>query len=178
MKRKTKIAFLVILIMSLGYVALAQNKVSLSIHQDARLGLLGDDKGNDAGTLNILARFKMQGKQQKGYGYLVVFPEFEYADIGGNYRRYSANVGYTFNELIVDNFEASLFGGWGFIDRYAKAFFSAGFEAELGYKITDRFKVSLLAQLIDRKDLKWMYGNTEVRFSGFIGIEYNLNIKK
>jgi len=172
-KINVKEIVLVILIITLSSIALAQSNVSLSIHQDVRLGLIGDDVGNDAGTINILARLKMQSNQQ-AFGYLVVFPEFEYAEIEGSYKRYSANVGYTFNELVVNNFEASLFGGWGFIDRYGKSFFSFGGSGEIAYVINNTIKASVVGQLTERKDLKYMYSKNEIRFSGFIGLEINL----
>lgn len=174
MKRKLKTSFILIAILSLGYVALAQKRVSLSIHQDVRLGLIGDDIGNEAGTINILARFKMQGHQQE-HGYMVVFPEFELAKIDGDYKRYSANAGYTFNNLVVNKFEASAYVGWGFIDRYSKSFFSFSGSGEIAYRLNDTFKVSIVGQLTERKDLKWMYNNNEIRFSGFAGLEINLN---
>ena len=174
MERKLKIAFIVVAMLCLGYIATAQKRVSLSIHQDVRLGLVGDDIGNDAGTINILARFKMQGHQQK-QGYMVVFPEFELAEIDGNYKRYSANVGYTFNNLILEGFETSAYIGWGFIDRYSKNFFSFGGSGEIAYKLNDTIKVSIIGQFTERKDLKWMYNDNAIRFSGFAGLEINLN---
>jgi len=174
MRNKIKISVLVVAILSLGYVAIAQQKVSLSLHHDIRLGLIGDDIGNEAGTINILARLKMQGHQQK-QGYIVVFPEFEYAEIEGNYKRYSANVGYTFNNLILEGFETSAYIGWGFIDRYSKNFFSFGGSGEIAYKLNDTIKVSIIGQFTERKDLKWMYNDNAIRFSGFAGLEINLN---
>ena len=162
-----------ILLLLISLSIYSQDRVSLSIHQDARLALVGDGHYQPF-TANILARFKMQGKQQE-YGYLIIYPEFEYAEIEGIYKRYSVNAGYTFNKLILDNFETSIQGGWGFIDRYDTGAFSFSLGGELAYKVTDRFKVSLIAQFTERKDLKWMYGDNVIRFSGFLGIEYNLN---
>lgn len=152
----------------------AQRQVSVSIHQDFKLGVLGDkEHGYKAGTVDILARFKMQGHQQK-YGYMIMFPEFEYAEIQGIYKRYSVNAGYTFNRLLVKNFEVSAALGYGWIDRYGKSMFSFGGSGEIAYKIND-LKISVIGQLTERKDLAWLYGKNEIRFSGFIGLEYNLN---
>ena len=165
MKRKTKIALLIIWIISLGVVALAQNKVSLSIHQDATTD----------GNVSVITRFKMQGLQQKN-GYLVVYPEFQYSELDSNFKRYSANIGYTFNQLVLEKIELSAFGGWGFIQAYGnKSYFSFSGSGELAYKITDNIKGSAIAQLTERKDLEWLSGNKEIQFSIFIGLEINLN---
>jgi len=152
----------------------AQKKVSLAIYQDVKLATIGDiERGYDAFTPNFIIRAKMQGHQQK-HGYMIVYPEFEYAQIKGDYYRYSLNVGYTFNELILDRLEASIQGGWGFIDRYDKNLFSGSVSGELAYKINDRLKVALLAQFTERKDLAYFWNDKTIRFSGFIGIEYNI----
>lgn len=152
----------------------AQRKVSLAVYQDARLMLVGDkDHGYDAGTLNIVTRLKMQGHQLKN-GYMVVFPEFEYADLEGIYKRYSLNVGYTFNQW-SQKLEFSAYIGYGFIDRYALCFFSTAASGEVAYKINKKLKLNLMAQFTERKDLAWLYGTNDIRFSGFIGLEYNIN---
>jgi acyl-CoA-binding protein len=150
----------------------AQETVSISLHQDTRLAFLGDDHGNKPGTVNIVARLKMQGDQEK-WGYMMVFPEFEYANIDGQYKRWSANIGYTFNRLIIDNVEVSASFGWGWIDRWGLSTGSISTSGELAYKI-NCFKISLLGQITDRTDLLLRYGNREMRFSGFIGLEFNL----
>ena len=151
----------------------AQDNVSLSIYQDARLLLVGDDIGNDAGTINILTRLKMQGNQNK-YGYLIVYPEYEYAEIENTYKRYSVGIGYAFNQLILDNFEYTPSINWGWIDRGGINGFSFSVSNEIAYKLNDTFKLSLMAQITERKDLKILYNDNAFRFSGFMGIEINL----
>jgi len=164
-----------VLVFAICLNTFAQDKVSLSVYQDAKLGVIGDKvHGYDAGTLDLLFRFKMQG-YQKEFGYLIVFPEFEYAEIKGLYKRYSVNVGYTLNKLVIDNTEVNASLGWGWIDRYGKTVFSWGASSEIAYKVSDKFKIVALGQLTERKDLKLFYGKNEIRFSGFIGIEFNLN---
>lgn len=161
------------LFLLLGLYMGAQN-VSVAIYQDAKFLFIGDkERGYEAGTIDIVARLKMQGNQDK-YGYLIVFPEYEYAEIEGIYKRYSANVGYTFNKLILDRFEANISLGYGWIDRYSMSSWSFGASSELTYKITDRLKFNLLLQGTERKDLEVLWGNNAFRISGFIGIEVNL----
>ena len=148
----------------------AQDRVSLAVFQDAKLLTVGDNKGNEALTPNILARFIMQGKQQE-WGYMIVFPEYEYANLkGGSFNRYSANVGYVFNKLFINKLEASFTGGYGWIDRQVSTF-SASFTSGLNYKISENLKISTVLQLTDRTDLLI----PELRLSGFIGIEFNIN---
>ena len=42
--------------------SLSQEKVSLGIFQDARLMFLGDHRGNGPGTMDVILRFKVEGK--------------------------------------------------------------------------------------------------------------------
>lgn len=177
MKSNLKIITVILIIAVLSGLMInslnAQERVSIGVYQDARLGLLGDDKGNPAGTLNLLVRLEMQG-HQRDYGFLTVTPEFETARIKGGYNRYSANVGYTFI-YIIKNTEQNIALGYGFIDRSGTTFRSFSATAKTLYRVNDRLKIGVLAQLVDRKDLKVMYGNNAIRFSGFVGVEYNLN---
>ena len=160
----------------LSSLSFSQRHISLSIYQDAKFLVAGDkERGYDAGTLDLLMRFEMQGDQQD-WGYMIVFPEYEYAELDGTYQRYSANVGYVFNKLIVEDFEAGASIGYGMIDRWRRNFLSFGGSGFIKYKLTDDIKLNLLVQATERKELKWAYGgNNVIKFSGFIGVEFNLN---
>ena len=60
----------------------AQENVSVSLCQDAKLAFVGDDIGNDAFTTDVIIRLNLKGSQDKiGYGYM--FPEFEFANLKG-----------------------------------------------------------------------------------------------
>lgn len=162
----------VAIIITLGAMCLAnaQEQVTVSVFQDAKLLVTGDDKGNPALTPNIIAKLNMQGNQ-KQWGYMVVFPEFEYAHLkGGDYIRYSANVGYTFNRLILKHVEAGASVGWGWIDRSNFTFNSWAFSGAINYKFNKRLKLSCLTQITQRNDLEIPVFRT----SGFIGIEITL----
>ena len=53
---------------------------------------------------------------------------------------------------------------------------SFGGSGFIKYKLTDDIKLNLLVQATERKELKWAYGgNNVIKFSGFIGVEFNLN---
>ena len=152
----------------------SQEKVSIAILQDVRLATIGDNRGNEAFTLNILARFKMQGNQHK-YGYIVLSPVFEYADLTDKYYRYGVDIGYTFNKLILKDFEATTMLGYGFIERKNISTSSVSGTLEISYKINSFLKIIQTNQLTQRTDLKWMYGDNALRYSNFLGIEININ---
>ena len=164
---KTARSIIVLILVVIGGMCLAhcQDNVSVSIHQDGRLFFVGDDKGNEAVTPNVLLRFNLKCKQDKiGYGF--IFPEVEFADLqGGDYYRYSLNGGYTFNQ-ITPNLEASLTGGYGLIHRNGLAYRSFGCSGILSYKL-GRFSPSLILQGVDRTDIN------KFGISGFFGLEYN-----
>lgn len=166
-----RLKFVIIVLLLVCACGFSQEKINVSVYQDARLLLLGDDKGNSALTPNVLFRLEMQGKQMKGY-YFVMFPEFEYAEIDGVYRRYSVNIGWTFNDLFFSDFEVGATLGYGFINRWSGAFFSSGGSLSVSYG--KRLKAGVLLQVTERKDLDFAYGNNAYRFSGFIGVKYDL----
>ena len=82
---KTIKQILTITALILSGIVSAQEQLSISVSQDARLAVLGDkEHGYNAGTINVLFKLKMSGNQQK-YGFMSVYPEFEYAAIKGDY---------------------------------------------------------------------------------------------
>jgi len=165
---KTKIIIAILLFTLNTVLCIGQERVSLSILQDVKLATIGDKERNyDAFTLDMLVRLKMQGNQQK-YGYLTIYPEFEYADLKQSYIRYSANVGYTFNKLIVNNFDVALIGGIGMINREGESSSSLSLTGEIGYSLNDWLKLVIDAQLVQRSDIE------KYVTSGFLGIEIKI----
>lgn len=167
-----KLIIIAIFLSSLGY---AQEQISIQITQDAKLGIVGDSKHDySAGTMDMTFAVMMQGNQKK-WGYIIVYPEFEYADLKIEaYRRWTANVGYTFNQLVIPNLEVGASGSFGFIDR-GLTDFCWGLNAFTKYKLCDAFKIVANMQLTQRPDIGIMYGvNNEYRYSGFIGLEINI----
>tara|TARA_R110002020_G_scaffold177539_1_gene370306 strand:+ start:85 stop:621 length:537 start_codon:yes stop_codon:yes gene_type:complete len=174
----------VILLMLICSTAIAQDKISINVAQDAKLLLFGDDKGNEAGTLNITIRTEWQGKQQK-LGYMFVAPEFEYAGLqGGIYRRYSANVGYTFQldrvfyARKLKGLQATSSVGVGTIDHNG-GYYGLGANFQLSYEVLRNLFLFLDLQLVDRKDLQSYYSkkldfSDRVRASGMVGIKFSL----
>ena len=168
---KTIIVAVLLLISSL---ISAQNEIAVYFSQDARLAVIGDDKGNDPFTPNFQVGAEWRGKQIGGY-YFFIAPEYEQANLkGGIYRRYSANVGWTFNKWIErTNWTAIL--GYGIIE-YNIIYRGFNLDFQFGYEIIDWLEIYLDAQILDRGDLQ-IYGDSffnRIRFSGGIGIKINV----
>jgi hypothetical protein len=114
--------YLILVLLACSMLNAQPSDLSISIHQDGRLLFLGDDHGNKPITLDFIIRLKMFGRQFE-QGYLVIYPEFEFAELSsGKYTRYSANVGYTFNKLIIDNTEYMISAGYAILNREGAAF--------------------------------------------------------
>jgi hypothetical protein len=172
-KRKLIKTFLLIL-MSSGLLH-SQDYVSFSTYHDLKLLAFGDDRGNRAGTLDILFRLKLQ-KPQNTTGYLVYLLEVEQANIEMNLLRYGFATGYAFNALFSNdiNFEITPILGLGAIHRQGVSTFSWSGSIGFDYKLSERVKISSLLQYTDRSDLKRIYNDSKVRYSFFFGLEFNL----
>jgi len=163
-----KLLFLINVYLLFFSGAYSQDRVSISVFQDIKFAIQGDEaRGYESRTLDLLFRFKMQGLQDK-YGYFVVVPEYEYADLIGTYKRYSVNVGYTLNKLIVNRLEVTPMLNYGWIDRGVSTW-SYGGSLEIMYSITDNIKIGVLNQFTNRSDLP----NQKLGYSFFGGLEYN-----
>ena len=82
-----------LLLLTLALNTYAQERVSVSVLQDARLAVLGDDIGNDAFTPDFIVRLDMEGIGR--FKYVSLRTEWEYANLaGGYYNRGSILVGY------------------------------------------------------------------------------------
>lgn len=173
-----KNAILITLMMFFAF-AKAQDGIALTVIQDGRLLLLGDDRGNEALTPNIIARVELQGLQRK-VGYLVVPVEYEYADLsGGTYHRYSAGVGYTFNYMPIPMtdkvFELSFLAQYGMIVRFGGGTFDTFvFSNDIAFKVSDRLKLTVSHNLTNRNDLKWRWGTGGFQYSLGAGIKFQI----
>lgn len=152
-----------ILILVISINVFSQEKISISLHKDAKLLVVGDkDHNYDPLTINLIARLKMQGKQQK-FGYLTIWPQVEFADLKVAYYRYSANVGYTLNQFKW--FELIPYAGVGLVN-HGKGYSNFSLGGELSIPIGKRFKISYVGEYANRKELR------KNIYSGYIGGEY------
>ena len=166
----------ILLVLFMSVMAYGQNHITLNVSQDAKLLVAGDDKGNDPLTMDIAIRSEWQ-LSQMGYGYFFIAPEYEYAELREVYRRYSVNVGYTINQLVIDRLEATVSVGHGILDHY-QGFMSFGANLQLSYPIWKDVKFFVDCELIERKDLTlWDSGlsfTETIRVSGKFGFKINL----
>ena len=163
-------SMIMIMLLVFGLNANAQDGIELAVYQDLKFATIGDsERGYKAGTTDVVLRLRMMGFQDR-YGYTIVFPEYEYADIDGTYKRYGAGVGYVLNQLVIENLEVDATVSYGFIDRYSKTFFSFGLTSSLNYDLGG-LKISAKGQLTQRNDLKAFYSESNIwKPSFFIGI--------
>jgi len=168
------VMFLIALINPTGNYS--QEKISMSIYQDARLVVLGNKKENNIRTLNMLIHFKFQGKQN-ALGYLVFIPEYEKANLPDMYQRLSLSIGYTFNGLytsklvLPQNLEFTLAIGYGITNRFSNNSFNFSISGEASYKINEWLKVGFVHQLTERTDLLFKYHKNKLKYSFFFGLE-------
>ena len=169
-------------------ISYAQNNFSIAIYEDVGLALRGDHHGHPPGTLNIVSRFKYNSKQ-RNIGYWMYFGEFEFAQLEGDYKRYSGNIGYTFNRIVfpkiwfiprfeLKNFETNFTIGYGAISRYDFTEPSFGYSIEFSYRFNKTFKINILSQGSERSDMIRLYGDSDsilgplnTRESIFAGLE-------
>ena len=145
----------------------AQERVSISVLQDARLAVLGDDIGNDPFTSDFIIRLGMEGIGR--FKYVSLRTEWEYANLaGGYYNRGSILGGYNW---VHDNLVMSAHIGPGIIQRrYMKAsggVLAFAFYADAAYAINDYLSICASNQLLNRADVV----NEPIRYSFFAGIK-------
>jgi hypothetical protein len=140
--------------------------ISLNISQDARLAIVGDDRGNEAFTTNVNVGAEFRG-WQKGNSYFLMRPEFEYADLkGGELYRMTANFGYTFNEWVKDvDFTATV--GGGMLSRHKLGGLHTQANLQLTWYFTKGVGLFLDSEFVQRRDLP----NKFIGYSGKIGIK-------
>jgi len=140
--------------------------ISLNISQDARLALIGDERGNKAFTTNVNVAAEFRG-WQKGNSYFLMRPEIEYADLkGGELYRMTANFGYTFNKWIKDvNFTATI--GGGMLSRHGLGGLHTQANIQTTWYFTDGIGLFLDSEFVQRIDLPKKF----VGYSGKIGIK-------
>jgi hypothetical protein len=155
------------LLLILALNTYAQERVSISVLQDARLAVLGDDIGNDPFTPDFIVRLGMEGVGR--FKYVSLRTEWEYADLaGGYYNRGSIFVGYNW---LIDKLVVSTHIGPGIIKRrYMKA--SGGvlaftFNADASYPLNDYISITIANQWTNRADVV----NEPIRYSLFGGIK-------
>ena len=155
----------IILLFFIPLISLSQG-ISLNVSQDARLALVGDERGNEAFTTNVNVGAEFRG-WQKGSSYFLMRPELEYADLkGGELYRMTANFGYTFNKWFKDvDFTVTL--GGGMLSRHKLGGLHTQANLQLTWYFTKGVGLFLDSEFVQRIDLP----NKFVGYSGKIGIK-------
>lgn len=163
--------FFLILLLSALRMNAQSHPVEISLQQDFRLLTVGDDKGNDPLTLNVLSRIEVPIKNYEKSHFAAYFSA-EYADLKSRkYTRYALGGGYVIDEF-SGKFGVGAYLDYGRIYRDNNFFNSFSLSGELNFKLNDRFKIICTQQLKHRKDLKMTYGCREFVISGFVGLKY------
>jgi hypothetical protein len=140
--------------------------ISLNISQDARLALVGDERGNEAFTPNINVAAEFRG-WQKGNSYFLMRPELEYADLkGGELYRMTANFGYTFNKW-VKNVDFTATVGGGMLSRHGLGGLHTQANLQTTWYFTKGIGLFLDSEFVQRRDLPKKF----IGYSGKIGIK-------
>jgi len=156
---------LIYIFLLLPFISLSQG-ISLNLSQDARLALIGDERGNQPFTTNVNVAAEFRG-WQKGSSYFLMRPELEYADLqGGELYRMTANFGYTFNKWIKDvDFTATI--GGGMLSRYELGGLHTQANLQTTWYFTKGVGLFLDSEFVQRRDLP----NKFIGYSGKIGIK-------
>lgn len=173
MKLKTLLS--IALLFSIGTAA--QDAIKISVVQDGRLLLLGDDKGNDPFTPNLLTRIHLEG-YQRGPGYLTVPISYEYADLsGGAYHRYSAGLGYTINRYEILGRKVEVYGSveYGHIIRWGGTSQTFVLSLDLSTPLFDKVDLLISNGWTDRSDLSIRWGSGGFRHSLQAGLKCKIN---
>ena len=147
------------------------NRIEISMQQDLRLLTVGDGKGNDPVTLNIISRLEVPVYNFEK-SHFSAYSSAEYADLSDkNYQRYALGAGY-----IIDQFSGKFGIGayldYGRIYREKDHFNSFSLSGEISFKLSKRLKIICTQQLTQRNDLKELYNCNEYVISGFFGLKY------
>ncbi len=166
---KRLILFIAIVLFSIWLVN-GQGSPTFQVVQDAKLAFVGDDKGNDPFTPNLIVRMSLDG-YDKPTGFSSVISEYEYADLaGGEYHRWSMGYGHNVN---LNRFTLTGSAQFGFIARPG-ATMTGVFTGDLAYYVTDHWAIVGSTQGTIRTDLK----NSPFRFSNFIGFRWKFVTNK
>ena len=147
------------------FISLSQG-ISMNLSQDARLALIGDERGNHPFTTNVNVAAEFRG-WQKGSSYFLMRPEIEYADLqGGELYRMTANFGYTFNKWF-NNVDFTATVGGGMLSRYELGGLHTQANLQTTWYFMKGIGLFLDSEFVQRVDLPKKF----LGYSGKIGIK-------
>lgn len=160
---------LIILVTTLITINLqAQDQISFSVLQDAKLLVNGDNRGNSPGATDLIFNMNWEGKQFDYY-YFSIQTQYEHANLrGGYFRRYSVHGIWTLNSLLLPKLEIGFGAGLGMIHRNSQGMGSYSGTIDLSYPITKKLYASLKNEWVRRSDLN----TPQLRYNLAIGLKY------
>lgn len=173
MKAKTILLSFWLLVTIAGSQKLtAQDKITISLLQDAKLGLGLDKKHkNTSPTLDILINVNLEGMQFEHY-YFCMQMQYEYANLyDGYYSRYGVNAIWFFNQLIIPKLKIGAGAGLHMINRHKnEGNGSYSFTFEFHYPIVKNLFIVNKNEFVRRSDLF----TPKLGYNLSIGLNYSL----
>jgi len=179
---KTKLLLLIVLLTFKSLTSYSQDTVDLTIHHDTRFLFVGDDRENHVGTIDIVVKLEIPLiKFPKSY--IHFFPSIEYANLhkGSSslhrsvLKRYAIGVSFVRKDLFFKKFNVGIAPHFGYILRENKGASSLGLNIEVSYRLTKRFSLSYIHQIVERSDLTFLYNDTSnIKNSALLGFKVHL----
>lgn len=163
-----------------------ESTISISVHQDLRLLFVGDDHGNSSFTPNLLVRFEMEAFKIKKSSF-PLYLGIEYADLNSaSLQRFFIGIGFVTKFSFLENFLFGFYIDHGIILRgkssfldpnnmEESSFMGLSLNFETTYPITEKLRLSLLYETMDRKDLTSRFETDfNIKRSVFVGVKFAL----
>ena len=158
----------IIVMFLITWYATAQEQISFSVLQDAKLLVSGDKRGNSAGTTDLIFNMNWEGKQFEYY-YFSIQTQYEHANLNGGYfKRYSAHGVWTFNSLVLPKLEIGFGAGLGMIHRHGSGTPSYSGTIDISYPITKKLYATIKNEWVHRSDLN----TPQLRYNLAVGLKY------
>ena len=162
-----------------------ESTMSISAHQDLRLLFIGDDRGNGIFTLDLLVRFEFEAFKLKKSSF-PVYIGFEYSDLNrSSLMRFMIGIGFVTRFNFLDKFLFGFYIDHGLLARGKSTFLNKNImdestfmglscNLETTYPLSEKIRLSLMYQLLDRQDLSSRYGGRNINGSVFLGVKFAL----
>lgn len=150
----------------------SQDTFDVAVHHDTKFFFTGDERGNSAGTLDLLIKVEIPiVKLIKSY--IVVYPLLEHVNLHtGSLKRYALGFGYIRENIFLKKLNMAVFPNFGMITRFDNTTTSFGFDFEISYQLFKRLSISYIHQIVERTDLKYKYNESSyIRPSSFMGFK-------
>ncbi len=155
--------------------SVGQSKMNLSVHQDFRLMLFGDERGNGIFTPDLQLKLEVDAFNFNNSS-VIFYIGIEYAHLSSNsFQRFYLGLGYITEFPFLKKFNFGVLLDHGLIFRGGESFMGLSANVEATYLIAKKLRLSLLYQAIDRNDLTTLYNTRRnIKGSVFLGLKMEL----